>query len=90
MRQQPSEGRGSAQDSFIVNTDVCNSFLLKRSKLTMEVHVDRGAGETLILNQRLNSVRFQQGQQIRETATRQGNVISEVFSAGYHAWLVKG
>jgi hypothetical protein len=71
LRDQPRpngclpESCRSTQNAFVMANDLRDSFLLDRSKLSLELSFNRGSREPFVANVRPNLVRFKKGQCLR-------------------------
>src|SRR5271154_6367995 len=82
------ERLGSAEDTFVVGSNLRDGFLLERPKLPLELRFDRHARISFVLNFRPDLVRFQKSQGFREASTRHSNMLDKFLAAGDDTWLV--
>ena len=82
------ERRRSAEDAFVAGSDPRDGLLLKRSKLALELCLNRCARVPFIPHFGPDLVRFEKCQSLRQTPTRHRDMLDEFLAAGYHAGFI--
>ena len=94
FRDQPgrngsfAERRRSTEDALIVSGNLRDRFLLKRSKLTLELRINRRARVPFVPDFGPDLVRFKKSQGLRQTSTGHSDMLNKFFAACDYTWLV--
>src|ERR1035437_1097340 len=82
------ERRRSAEDTLVVGRDLRDGFLLERPKLTLELRFNRRARVPFVPNFGPDLVRIEKSQGLRQTSTRNGDMLDKFLAACDYTRLV--